>query len=156
MRRFEVGVVIDITVERGHYIRTAERHDLLLVQGVSVRFRDDADAGPPRMGEHDAPSGVGPNRQVQERVVHHRRAQGTRVVAELADFGGSLVDEREIAFRRAHGLRTKQSIVGAAAEQTGDCGVVEIEPVAGDVNVQAGGIATAYLEAIERREGDLH
>ena len=51
----QVGVVVDVTVERGDDVRagvvTALPLDLLAVERMGVRLGDDSDARPPRMSE---------------------------------------------------------------------------------------------------------
>jgi hypothetical protein len=52
----EVGVVVDVAVERGHHVRARvggrRRFELLAVERVRVGFGDDADARPAGVTEH--------------------------------------------------------------------------------------------------------
>ncbi len=67
--RLEIGVVVDVTVERGGHVGPAVVRKLFLVQGVRVRLGDDADARPPRVREHRGLRGLRPQREAQQVVV---------------------------------------------------------------------------------------
>ncbi len=51
--RLEVGVVVDVAVERPDDVRPVGAPDLLAVDGVRIGFRDDADARPPGVRQDD-------------------------------------------------------------------------------------------------------
>ena len=123
--------------------------------GMRVGLGDDPDARPARVREHGDARRVGAQREPQQVVGADLGAEARGVVAELADLGRGLVDEREIAVGDAHRARREQRVGGAALEQPRDVGIGEIEIVTGDEHVQAGGVAAAHLEPVERRERDL-
>ena len=57
LQRLQVGVVVDVPVERGRHVRPldnpcARTRELLLVQRVGVGLGDDPDARPTRVSEH--------------------------------------------------------------------------------------------------------
>ena len=54
----EVGVVVDVAVERADDVGPLVAVELLLVQRVRVRLGDDPDARPPRVAEHHRPAAV--------------------------------------------------------------------------------------------------
>ena len=78
LERLEVGVVVDVAVERGDDVGRGRRAELLLVERVRVRLGDDADARPPRVPEHDGLGGVGVEREAEQLVVADRGAQHAR------------------------------------------------------------------------------
>ena len=76
LERLEVGVVVDVTVERAHHVGTLVAVELLVVERVRVRLGDDADARPARVAEHHDLGVV-----VRERELQQRRRRGSRRAA---------------------------------------------------------------------------
>jgi hypothetical protein len=152
----EVGVVVDVAVERGHHVRARpggrRRFELVTVDRVGVGFGDDADAGPAGVAEHRrARVGVA-DREAQQRVGRDRRAQRPGVVTELTDLGRRLVDERQHPVGHAHRAGLVGRVLGAVGDRLLDRRICEIEPVPVHEHVDAGGVAAAHLEPVERRQ----
>ncbi len=99
LHRGEVGEVVDVAVECTDHVRRGPATRLLLVERVRVRFRDAADARPPRVSEHNRLRGVRRQDAPEELVAADRSTQLRGVVAELADLRGGLVDERQTVGR---------------------------------------------------------
>ena len=102
LERLEVGVVVDVAVERAHHVGTLVTVELLVVERVRVGLGDDADTRPAGVAEHHDLGVVVRECEVQQRVVADRGTQHRGVVAELTDLGGGLVDEGELAVGGAH------------------------------------------------------
>ncbi len=146
VERLQIGVVVDVTVERGDRVRLravepAVAVDLFLVQRVGIRLGDDPDAGPTRVREHQRLGRVGAQREVEEVVLADLGPEPGGVVAELADLGRGLVHEREPAAGRANGTGGEQRVGTPAGDDARHRRISEVEAVAGDHDVQAGRIA---------------
>ena len=79
-------------------------------------------------------------------------AEHPGVVAELTDLGRRLVDERQAAVDPAHRPGLVQRIGVAPGQQPGDTRVGLVEPVVPHEQVDAGGVAAADLEPVDRRQ----
>ena len=155
----QVGVVVDVAIERGHDVRTrvlaATPFELLAVERMGVGLGDDADTRPARVPEHgDLDIGRG-QRTSQHRILGDGGAEHAGVVAELADLGGRLVDERQAAVDPAHRLGLVQRIRAPPGQQPGDTRVGFVEPVVPHEQVESGGVAAADLEPVDRRQRPL-
>ena len=108
------------------------------------------------MAEHGHLGSLTRRRQVQQRIVTDGRAQHRSVVAELPDLRGGLVDEAQVPLRRdPDGARGEQRILGPVGQERRDVLIGEVEPVTVDQEHQAGGVATAHLEPVDRAERGL-
>ena len=110
LERLEVGVIVDVAVERADHVGPFVAVELLMVERVRVGLGDDADARPPRVPEHHHLGGVDrPARGAAAR----RRGSASRsdrgVVAELADLGRRLVHERQHVARRPAPTRNRRA-----------------------------------------------
>ena len=148
----QVGVVVDVAVQRADDVRTGARTELFLVERVGVRFGDDPDARPARVAQHREPGRRLTEREVQQRIAGDRRAHHPRVVAELADLGGCLVHEAEHGSGDADRSGREQRIAVSRADERRDRRVVEVETVVPHVEVDAGGVTASHLESVERRQ----
>ena len=90
--------------------------------------------------------------QAQQVVGQQVGPHGGGVVAELADLGGRLVDEAEVALGRAHRLRPEEVVAGPAGDEPGHRGVGEVEAVVADEHGEPGAVAAAHLEPVEGGE----
>ncbi len=154
--RAEVEVVVDVAIERAHHVGPGPTR-LLLVERMRVRLGDHADAGPAGVAEHHRDRRITRHRTAQQRVGANRVAQHRGVVAELPDLGGRLVDERQGAVGGAsHRAGAKQRVLSPLRELARDRRRIEVERGLVHHEVQARGVAAAHLEAIERRQRDLH
>ena len=146
----EVGEVVDVAVERGDDVGgvVAAFGQLGAVDRVGVGLADDADRGPAGVAEHDR-HGVAGERQPQQVVGPEGGAQRGGVVAQLADLGRRLVDERQAAVDRPDGARPEQRVGGPPVHQLPDGGAVEVEPVVADEDVEAGAVAAPDLEPVD-------
>ena len=72
--REQVGVVVDVAIERTDDIGTVGIVDLRTVERMRVGFGDQADTRPPRMTQHETPRRIGSDGAVQQRVVDDRGA----------------------------------------------------------------------------------
>ena len=156
----QLDVVVDVAVEGGGHVGRRRRTAaavLLAVERVGVGLADEADAGPAGVAEHGdlgVGAGQGP---AEEAVAGDGGPHGPDVVAQLADLGRRLVDEGQAGpagsgrWIRPDGARPEQRVAGPG----GDLGVGRVEPVAGDQQVQAGGVAAPHLEPVDGRQGDL-
>ena len=151
----QLTVIVDVSVQRGDHARGLRGPRLHLVDGMGIGLIDQADARPPGVAQHGDPGLLGLERTAQQVVGLDRRAQLTHVVAELADLARHLVDEAEMTVRRGDGAAAQQRIA-ALLELRGDIGLAQVEPVAGDQQLESGGVPSADLEPVERRDGDLH
>ena len=113
--RLQISEVVDVTVEGRRHVRTGRAVELQAVDGMGVGLRDDADARPARVAEDDGGGALVGQRQSQQIVGEHVGAHGRRVVTELTDLRGRLVDEAEVALRGAHGVRAEQVVRAARA-----------------------------------------
>ena len=147
----QVGVVVDVAVEGGHHVGGDGPVPLLGVQGVGVGLGDDPDARPPGMADHGgagAGRGEGPS---EEGVGANGGAQRLDVVAEFADLRRRLVHEAQAAPDRPDrpGLEAGRRRPGLHD------GVVRIQLVSIYQDVQAGGVPTPHLEAVDRGQRHL-
>ena len=149
----QVGMVVDVTVECSHQVRRIRRClQLFAVHRVSVGFGNDADARPARVTEHGDP-GIGlAHCETQQVVGQHCRTHHAGVVAELADFGCRLVDERPRIARDTYRTGGKEIVVMSGTEQGRDAGVVSAQTVVPHHHVHAGRVASAHLETVESGE----
>ena len=153
----DVGVIVDVAVEDSNHVRgTTGLLELLAVERVAVGFADDPDTCPTRVAEHGEPRIGLRQRQAQQFVGADRSAQRTSVVAELADLSGGLVHEAEARPCHAHRAVLEQRITVALEQHPLHRGVRHGQPVVPDEEVKTGGVATAHLESIERRQRLLH
>jgi hypothetical protein len=150
----QVGVVVDVAVDRGDDVGLAGRHELLAVQRVGVGLGDRTDARPAGVAEDGHDDIRTGKSAVQQGICRDRGTQRVRVVAELADLGRNLVHEAQVSARSADGHRPEQ-LIRARREGRVDVGLVQGDAVAADEDVQAGGVASAHLEPVERRERHL-
>ena len=104
------------------------------------------------MGQHEHAGIGGGQRGGQQAVGGHCRPQGRGVVAQFADLGCRLVDDAEHAVNEAHRTRAERRIVAAALQGCGHNGIVAVESVAADQEVQPGRVAPAHLEPVQRRQ----
>ena len=128
---------------------------LVRIQRVGVRLADDADARPARVTDQRGLGSRRRHRPAQERVGSERGPQRRRVVAELTDLRGLLVDERQHrptvgVVRRDDRTVLEERVVAALGDERRER--VGIDVVVPDVEVDAGRVATADFEAIDRRE----
>ena len=161
VERLEVGVVVDVAVERGDR-RTGRRRpspsSSSWFSGCAFGLGDDADARPARVREHRR---LARSRRAARGAAARRRGSAARsargVVAELTDLGRGLVDEREVAVGDAHRARREQRVGGARRDRArAIVGSARSRPWPAHEHVQAGRVAAAHLEPVERRQRDLH
>ena len=150
----QLGVVVDVAVERGGGIRRPEPIDLLVIERMGVCLRDDADACPPRVRQDDDLRAIARERLPEQLVADDGRAQHRDVVAELADLGRRLVHEADHVVIEPHRSRSMQR-VGPLRAAFPNRRIVEIERVMANDHFDAGGVTPAHLEAVHRRERDL-
>ena len=105
------------------------------------------------MAEHQCASGFVGERSVQQRVVGERLADHCRVVAELTDLGGGLVHDAQDPVDDANRAGAKVGIARTTVDLGGDHRIVKVERMVVNEDVQAGAIAAADLEPIDRRQG---
>ena len=108
------------------------------------------------MAEHSEPRVGLRQGEPQQRVATDRRAQRAGVVAELADLRRSFVDEPHALPGDAHRAVLEQRIMVAFGEHALHTRIRQRQPVTPHEQVQAGRVAAAHLEAVERRQGLLH
>ncbi len=123
---------------------------------MGVGLGDDPDAGPPGVAEHDGLDRLGGQGLAQQRVGDHGLADRPGVVAELADLGGRLVDQAQVALGGAHGERAEQRVGGAGLEHGPQRRRGQVEAVAPHEQVEPGAVAAAHLEAVDGGEGLVH
>ena len=157
----EITVVVDVAVEGRHHVRRvgallgAGSLGLVGVERVGVRLTDDADARPPRVSDQRSPRPWRRHGSPEECVGGERRAECCGVVAELADLGRLLVDERQdrpaVSVVRGDDRPVlEQRVVAALGDERSER--VGVEIVIPDVEVDARRVAAADLEAIDRGE----
>ena len=113
---------------------------------MGIGHRDDADAGPAGVAQHDRLGTVGAQRPAQQAVLADLRSQSRRVVAELADFRRCLVHERQPVARVARRTGTEQWIGEPAAVRTTDTGV---KPCSVYEHLQPGRIPPTNFETVK-------
>jgi len=149
----QVGMVVDVAVQRRDEVRGVDLVlQLFAVDRMGVGFGDDSDARPTRVTEHRDSCARLAHRVPQQVVGDDRRAHHSRVVAQLADFGRRLVDERPRIARDAHRARGEEAVVVAAAHQCVDSRVIAREAVVPHHHVHAGRVATAHFKPVDRRQ----
>ena len=148
----QIGEVVDIAVERADDIG-AGSVEQLAVERVSIRLGDDADRRPTGVAEHQGAGGFVGERSVQQRVVGERLADHRRVVAELADLGSGLVHDAQDPVDDANRAGAEVGVARTSGDLGGDHRIVEVERMVVNEDVQAGAIAAADLEPIDRRQG---
>ena len=104
------------------------------------------------MAEDDGPRLVGERALGSSAVGTDGEPELPRVVAELADLGCCLVDEHQLVAGPANGARAKERIGDPLGDERGELGIVGRDAVAAHGHGDAGGIAPADLEPVERRE----
>ena len=82
-------------------------------------------------------------------------AQDGHVVAELADLRRRFVHEGQATVRCPYGERSEKRVVRPGPDQGPYFRGGQVEAVTAQHEVQAGRVATPYLEAVERAEGDV-
>ena len=105
-----------------------------------------------RVAQHDRDGVVGRHRQAQQVVGAQGVAQRPGVVAQLADLGRGLVDERQAPVDQAHGARPEQRVGGPPPQQPRDGRAVDVEPVVAHEHVDARRVAPPHLEPVDRRQ----
>ena len=155
VRRDQVRVVVDVAVEDRGHARGAARAgvgvELVGHLGVGVGFGDDADRRPPGVAEHQAVDVRGAQSALQQVVGADRGAQRRGVVAQLPDLGRGLVDHDQDTVTESD-RSVGERHAGALLEGSAHGRVGRVQPVAGQLNLQPGGVAAADLEAVERRQ----
>ena len=151
--RLQVGEVVDVAVEGGGDERPALALHLEAVHRVGVGLADDPDARPSGVAEDQRRRPLARQGEAEEVVDEEIGAHGGRVVAELADLRGGLVDEAEVSLRGAHRLRPEEVVAGASGDEALHRRVGEIEVVITHEHGEPGTVAAAHLEAIEGGEG---
>ena len=156
----EVGVVVDVAVEHadeepGLGLLGPGRLGQVARHRVGVGLGDDPDAGPAGVAEHGDPGARRGQRPAQEGVVHQPLAHHPGVVAELADLGRRLVDDRQAAVDETGGAALVERIGRTGGEGGGDGGVGRVEAVAPDEDVDPGRVAATDLHEVDRRQGLL-
>ncbi len=155
--RTQVGVVVDVTVQSCHHVGrllAAGLFEFERVERVGVRFADDADAGPARVAEQRHPGSGRLQRPTQERVGAQRQTECSSVVAEFADLGGRLVDERQTSSGIDDGTGLEQRVGATFGDQCAKSFGFDI--VAPHEHVESGRVAPAHLETVDRRERLLY
>ncbi len=117
--RLQVGEVVHVAVQGGRHVRAGRAVHLEAVDRVGVGLGDDPDARPPGVAQHDSRGTVTRQRQAEEVVGLQISPHGSGVVAQLADLGGRLVDEAEVALHHAHGVGAEELVVGPVRQQAG-------------------------------------
>ena len=151
----DVGVVVHIAVEHRRDEGPLRAVELLGALRVGVRLRDDPDRRPTRVPQHQALDPVRRERRLQQVVVAECVAQRGGVVAELADLGRGLVDHDEHVVDEADRARP-EAAVPAAGELGGDDGILRIEPVADQLDLEARRVTAPHLEPVERGQRLVH
>ena len=155
-RALQVGVVVDVAVERGDHVRPAGRcRPPRWLSGWVL-----GSEMMPTLAQRVWPSteSLAPRRrqgQAQQAVAADRGAQGGGVVAELADLGRRLVDERQDAVGHPDRAGREQRVVAAAGQPAGQLGIVEVEPVVPHEQVQPGRVPPPHLQAVDGRQRQL-
>ena len=153
----QVGVVVDVTVQRGHDVRrlrTAGLFEFERVERMGVGLADDADARPASVAQDRHPGARRLQGPPKQRIGAQRTAQGGGVVAEFSDLGSGLVHERE-ALVGLHDRSGLEQRVGAAVGD--ECGQrIGLDVVAPYEHVEPSGVAASYFEPVDRRERLLH
>ena len=94
---------------------------------------------------------------MQQTVVPDRGAQRSRVVAQLADLGRRLVHERQdTAVGDSHRAGGVERVLTPGGEASGQFGLVELEPVVPDEEVEPGRVPPAHLQPVDRGQRQLH
>ena len=153
VERLEVGEVVDVAVERGRR-RTGRRPSPSseLSTGWALGWLMMPTDAQRVWPSTTATACVGRDGQAQQVVGPDGVAQRPGVVAQLADLGGRLVDERQAPVDRPHRARAEQRVGGPAPQQPGDGGAVDVEAVVADEHVQAGRVAAPHLEPVDGRQ----
>ncbi len=152
----EVGEVVDVAVECGGDVGPAGGGLVLVaVDGVGVGLGDDADAGPAGVAQHQHLGLGGDEGPVQQLVAGDAGSEGGGVVAQLADLGRGLVDEREAAVGHPHRAGAEGRVGAPLGQHRGHGRAVEVEPVSPHQQREPGRVAAPHLEAVEGGEGGL-
>ncbi len=151
MQAHQLLVVVDVAVERGGGVDTAEALDLGVVERIRVRFRDDPDTRPPGMRQHHQSCTVSLERGVKELVFGDRGTQRGNVVTKFTDLRGRFVDETERTAGDPDGPRPAKWV-----RPQRQAGIIVANPMAADDDLDSGRIPAADLQPVERRERDLH
>ena len=149
----QVGMIVDVAIERGNEIRGVTRRlQLFTVHRMGIGLGDDADARPSRVAKYGN-AGVGlAHQQSQEIVVHHGVAHHPCVVAQLANFGGRLVHERPRVTRDSNRSRGEQAVVVTVAQQRRHTNVVTAQTVVPHHDMNSGRVTAANLESVDCRQ----
>ncbi len=152
----QLAVVVDVAVDAADHVRARDQLVLLRVERVGVRLADGADAGPAGVADHDRVGVLGGERGAEQLVAADGVPQRAAVLAQLADLRRDLVDEAQVALGRGRDRAVAEAgVVGAGLELRGDARRLEVEVVARHEHVQAGRVAAADLQAVQRRQRDL-
>ncbi len=153
----QVGVVVDVTVQRGHDVRRLRTARLLEFEGVErvgVGLADDADTRPSGVAQ-DRHAGVGRlDRPSKQRIGVQRPSQRGGVVAEFTDLGGRLVHERDALVGLHDGAGLEQWVGAALGDEGGQRAGLDV--VTPHEHVEASRVTASHLEPVDRRERLLH
>ena len=155
----QVGVVVDIAIQRSHHIGLVGATgglELFRVAGVAVGLADDAHTRPARVAEHRHTGGGVGQGQAQQRIAVDGGAQRTRVVAEFTDCGSGFVHQAEARAGQTHRPALEQRVVGTLGNLCRYRRVGGAEAVAPHVEVQPGRVAAAHFHAIDGRQRLLY
>ena len=153
----QLGVIVDVAVEGAYDIRAGSAGPGLVgVERVGVGRGDQPHACPSGVGHHRGPDlgrSQGPG---QERVGPEGVAEGSHVVTELADLRRCFVHHGQAAFRSPHGQRAEKGVGRPRSDQGPQLRAGQVEAVAGQHEVQTGGVPAPHFEAVERTERHLY
>ena len=116
---------------------------------MGVGLRDNADAGPPRVAQHDRLGTVGTQRPAQQAVLADLRSQGRRVVAELSDFRCGLVHERQPIAGVPRRTGAEEWVSEPSAVRASGAGGIGVEARPVNEYLQPGRVPPSNLETIE-------
>ena len=147
----QLAVVVDIAVEGRRHERHLGAIRLAGIQRVGVGLTDGADTRPSGVAQHEGLRTFAGESGLQQIVGRDRGPQRRRVVTQLADLGGGLVDERQLP---AVGLTNRPGLVERIPGARGE-GIPDRRRVRHQ-HLDAGGVASADLEAVERCQALLN
>ena len=150
----EVGVVVDVAVERSHHVRAlgVGARLLFLVEWVGVGLGDDADAGPAGVAEQRDPGRGRTQGCPQQVVAVDGGANDAAVVTQFTDLGGGLVDEAQAPVHDPDGPGREERIPGASGDERRYSRVGEVQAVVPHEEVHPGRVATTNLEPVQHRQ----
>ena len=145
----EIGVVVDVTVQRSDEVRSVPTIERLAVDRAGIGLADDADAGPAGVAEHHHLSGVIRQQRAEQPIGGNRLSECLGVVAELTDLGGLLVDEAEHVADPADARTAEGRIVRPIADCTSEGRFVELHSVIADHEMKTDRVTSPHLEPVE-------